>query len=54
MSEAAIASQRASQYLDYARQQDLPAIGDLQTLEEIRERRRHMTNGYGLLRLKES
>jgi len=27
----------------------LPAIGNLETLEEIRERRRHMTNGYGLL-----
>ena len=54
MRDAAIASQRAWLFLDDARQHDLPAIGDLQTLEEIRERRRHMTNGYGLLRPKES
>ena len=54
MRDAAIASQRAWLFLDDARQHDLPAIGDLQTLEEIRKRRRHMTNGYGLLRPKES
>jgi len=27
----------------------LPAIGNLQTLEQIRERRKNMKNGYGLL-----
>ena len=54
MRDAALASQMAWQFLEDARQHDLPAIGDLQTLEEIRERRRHMTNGYGLLRPKEA
>ena len=33
-----------------SRQHDLPAIGNLETLQEIRERRRTMSNGYGLLR----
>ena len=28
---------------------DLPAIGELETLEQIWERRRNMKNGYGLL-----
>ena len=28
----------------------MPAIGDLGELEEIRDRRRTMKNGYGLLR----
>ena len=32
----------------------LPGIGDLQTLAEIRERRRHMKEGYGLLRPKKT
>ena len=50
MRDSAIASQYAWTFLDDARRHDLPAIGNLQTLEEIRERRRHMTNGYGLLR----
>ena len=48
--DSAIASQFAWDCLADARTHDLPAIGDLQTLEEIRERRRHMTNGYGLLK----
>ena len=47
--DAAIASEYAWRFLDDARQHDMPAIGDLKTLEEIRERRRTMTNGYGLL-----
>ena len=50
MRDSAIASQYAWTFLDDARRHDLPSIGNLQTLEEIRERRRHMTNGYGLLR----
>ena len=37
-------------FLEDARHNCLPSIGNLQTLEEIRERRKHMKNGYGLLR----
>ena len=36
--------------LDNAKRKEMPSIGNLQTLEEIRERRRNMTEGYGLLR----
>lgn len=50
MRDSAMASQYAWAFIEDAWQHDLPARGDLQTLEEIRERRRHMTNGYGLLR----
>lgn len=32
------------------REDDLPAIGELETLRQIRERRRTMKDGYGLLR----
>ena len=35
--------------LPNAHMHDLPAIGDLRTLEQIRERRKNMKNGYGLL-----
>ena len=48
--DAAVASEYAWRFLHDARQHDLPAIGDLETLERIRERRRTMTDGYGLLR----
>lgn len=48
--DSAIASEYAWKFLENARENDLPAIGNIQTLEEIRERRRTMTNGYGLLR----
>ena len=48
--DSAIASDYAWKFLDDARAHDLPAIGTLETLEQIRERRRTMTNGYGLLR----
>lgn len=48
--DAAIASEYAWRFLDDARRHDLPAIGTTQTLEAIRERRRTMTEGYGLLR----
>lgn len=44
------ASHYAWSFLEDARHNCLPSIGNLQTLEEIRERRRHMKNGYGLLR----
>lgn len=50
MRDSAIASQYAWDFLADARTHDLPAIGDLKTLDEIRERRKHMTNGYGLLK----
>lgn len=48
--DAAIASEYAWRFLQDAGQHDLPAIGNLRELEEIRERRRTMKNGYGLLR----
>lgn len=44
------ASHYAWSFLEDARHNSLPSIGNLQTLEEIRERRKHMKNGYGLLR----
>ena len=47
--DSAVASQFAWDCLADARTHDLPAIGDLDTLEQIRYRRAHMTNGYGLL-----
>jgi len=46
---AATASDFAWRMLDDARQHDLPAVGNLDELERIRERRRNMTDGYGLL-----
>lgn len=49
MRDSAIASSYAWKFLDDAKMHEMPSIGDLQTLEDIRERRRHMTNGYGLL-----
>lgn len=36
--------------LDNVKRNEMPSIGDLQALEEIWERRRNMTEGYGLLR----
>ena len=47
--DSAIASEYAWRMVDDARSHDLPAIGTLDELERIRERRRHMTDGYGLL-----
>jgi myo-inositol 2-dehydrogenase/D-chiro-inositol 1-dehydrogenase len=49
MRDAAVASEYAWRFLQDARNNDMPAIGDLQTLEEIRMRRRGMKNGYGLI-----
>lgn len=49
MRDSAIASEYAWTFLHDASQHDLPAIGNLRTLEQIRERRRNMKNGYGLL-----
>ena len=50
--DSVTASQYAWKFLEDAREHNLPAIGNLETLEEIRERRRNMKNGYGLLRSK--
>ena len=47
--DAATASEYAWRFLQDAKTHEMPAIGDLETLEQIRERRRNMTNGYGLL-----
>ncbi|MDR1527731.1 MAG: Gfo/Idh/MocA family oxidoreductase [Dysgonamonadaceae bacterium] len=46
--DAAIASEYAWKFLENAGSNDLPAIGDLHTLKQIWERRRRLTNGYGL------
>lgn len=48
--DSAIASEYAWKFIENAKENDLPAIGNLHTLEKIRERRRTMTNGYGLIR----
>ena len=48
--DAATASEYAWRFLQDSLQHDLPAIGNLETLQQIRERRRTMSNGYGLLR----
>ncbi|KAA6340108.1 Inositol 2-dehydrogenase [termite gut metagenome] len=47
--DSAIASEYAWKFIENAKNNDLPVIGNIQTLEEIRERRRILKNGYGLL-----
>ncbi|MDE6084826.1 MAG: Gfo/Idh/MocA family oxidoreductase [Muribaculaceae bacterium] len=47
--DSAVASQTAYAMLEDANSHAMPAIGTLDELAEIRERRCHMTNGYGLL-----
>lgn len=47
--DSAISSEYAWKFLENSKQNDLPAIGEIQTLEKIIERRRTMKNGYGLL-----
>lgn len=47
--DAAIASEYAWKMLDDARCHEMPAIGNLEELERIRERRRTLKDGYGLL-----
>ena len=47
--DSAIASEYAWLFLENARENNLSAIGNIETLEKIRERRRTMINGYGLL-----
>lgn len=48
--DAAIASDYSWRFFEDSLSRDLPSIGTLETLEQIRERRRTMENGYGLLR----
>lgn len=47
--DSAIASEYAWKFLENAKNNDLPAIGESKTLEKILERRKTMKNGYGLL-----
>lgn len=47
--DSAIASEYAWKFLENSKSNDLPAIGEIQTLEKILERRKNMKNGYGLL-----
>lgn len=47
--DSAIASEYAWKMLDDARTHEMPAIGNLDELERIRERRRNLKDGYGLL-----
>jgi predicted dehydrogenase len=47
--DSAIASEYAWRFLQDAHSHDLPSIGNLKTLEQIRQRRSTMKNGYGLL-----
>ena len=47
--DAAVASEFAWKCLEDSRNNDLPSIGDNDTLIRIRERRASMTDGYGLL-----
>lgn len=50
MRDSAIASDYAWRFLQNAATHDLPAIGNLQTLEKIREHRRNLKTGYGLIK----
>lgn len=52
--DSAVASEYAKRFLDDSRRNRLPSIGDNQTLEQIRERRCNMTNGYGLLHVRKT
>lgn len=47
--DSAISSEFAWKFLENAKNNDLPVIGEISTLEEIRQRRKNMKNGYGLL-----
>lgn len=50
MRDSAIASEYAWAFLENSYNNDLPSIGNTKTLEQIWERRKTMTEGYGLLR----
>lgn len=47
--DAALSSEYAWKFLENAKGNEMPAIGETGTLDRILERRRTMTNGYGLL-----
>lgn len=47
--DAAIASEFSWRCLEDSRNNDLPSVGDEETLMQIRQRRASMTDGYGLL-----
>ena len=47
--DSAISSEYAWRFLEAAEGNDMPAIGEMKTLEEIWQRRKTMKNGYGLL-----
>ena len=49
MRDSAISSEYAWTFLENAHKHRLPSIGNLKELEQIRERRRTMKDGYGLL-----
>ena len=48
--DSAIPSAYAWKFFLDAKEHELPSIGKVQTLERIRERRRNMKNGYGLIK----
>ena len=48
--DSAISSEYAWTFLEDAKKNDLPLIGDSKTLDKILERRKTMKNGYGLLK----
>lgn len=50
MRDAALASEYAWTFFYDSLEHDLPAIGDLGTLQKIRERRKNLKTGYGLIR----
>lgn len=50
MRDSAIASDYAWKFLMDAKKNEMPIIGSLDILEKIKERRKNLTNGYGLLR----
>lgn len=50
MRDATIASQYAWEFFNDSLNHDLPSIGNLNTLSEIREHRRNLKSGYGLIR----
>lgn len=47
--DAALSSEYAWKFIEDARRNELPAIGDTRTLQKILQRRKTMKNGYGLL-----
>lgn len=51
--DSAIASEYAWKFFENSKEHDLPAIGNLETLELIREHRRNLKDGYGLLHRRE-